>query len=115
MARLETILKPTRSIRLAIKRALPSGLLGRSLLIIIVPLVVLQVVSGIVFYDRHWANVSRHRANALAGDVAMLLEILRNTKPSLHQDSIIDMANQNLDLIVKFESDSILPNIFIKR
>ncbi|MCH2549102.1 MAG: ATP-binding protein [Alphaproteobacteria bacterium] len=111
MARLETILKPTRSIRLAIKRALPSGLLGRSLLIIIVPLVVLQVVSGIVFYDRHWANVSRHRANALAGDVAMLLEILRNTKPSLHQDSIIDMANQNLDLIVKFESDSILPNI----
>tara|TARA_B100001123_G_scaffold398887_1_gene483344 strand:+ start:453 stop:1694 length:1242 start_codon:yes stop_codon:yes gene_type:complete len=74
-------------------------------------LVVLQVVSGIVFYDRHWANVSRHRANALAGDVAMLLEILRNTKPSLHQDSIIDMANQNLDLIVKFESDSILPNI----
>lgn len=74
-------------------------------------MVVLQVVSGIVFYDRHWANVSRHRANALAGDVAMLLEILRNTKPSLHQDSIIDMANQNLDLIVKFESDSILPNI----
>ncbi|MBI36820.1 MAG: two-component sensor histidine kinase [Alphaproteobacteria bacterium] len=97
--------------RLAIKRALPSGLLGRSLLIIIVPLVVLQVVSGIVFYDRHWANVSRHRANALAGDVAMLLEILRNTKPNLNQNSIIDMANQNLDLIVKFESDGILPNI----
>ncbi|MFB3102855.1 MAG: two-component sensor histidine kinase, partial [Alphaproteobacteria bacterium] len=91
MARLDDVYRPARSVRLAIKRTLPRGLLGRSLLIIIVPLVVLQVVSGIVFYDRHWANVSRHRANALAGDVAMLTELLRDFEPGNRRNEVFGM------------------------
>jgi len=79
-------------------------------MIIIVPLVVLQVVSGIVFYDRHWSNVSRHRANALAGDVAMLVELLGDTEPGSRQNAIFGMAHRNLDLLVGFERDGILPN-----
>lgn len=110
MARLDDVSRPARSLRIAIKRALPRGLLGRSLLIIIVPLVVLQVVSGIVFYDRHWANVSRHRANALAGDVTMLVELLRDTEPGRRQNEVFSMAHRALDLIVRFEPDEILPN-----
>ena len=110
MARLDGFYRPARSIRLAIKRALPRGLLGRSLLIIIVPLVILQVVSGIVFYDRHWSNVSRHRANALAGDVAMLLELIRDTEPGSRQDAVFELAHRTLDLVVRFEGDDILPN-----
>ncbi|MDH3738338.1 MAG: ATP-binding protein [Alphaproteobacteria bacterium] len=110
MARLDDFYRPARTLRLAVKRVLPRGLLGRSLLIIIIPLVILQVVSGIVFYDRHWANVSRHRANALSGDVAMLLELLRDIEPGPRQASVFDMAHRALDLIVHFEIDEILPN-----
>ena len=114
MARLDDIYRPARTVRLAIKRTLPRGLLGRSLLIIIVPLVILQVVSGIVFYDRHWANVSRHRANALAGDVAMLLELLRDIEPGSRQTAVFDMAHRTLDLKVRFEGEDILPNEVIE-
>ncbi len=110
MARLDDVYRPARSLRLAIKRTLPRGLLGRSLLIIIVPLVVLQVVSGIVFYDRHWANVSRHRANALAGDIAMLVELLRGIEPGASQNTVFGLAHRTLDLIVRFERGDILPN-----
>ena len=110
MARLDDIYKPARSLRLAVKRSLPRGLLGRSLLIIIIPLVVLQVVSGIVFYDRHWANVSRHRANALSGDIAMLVELLDNIEPGSRQNEVFGMAHRTLDLIVRFDSGEILPN-----
>ena len=110
MARLDDVYRPARTFRLAIKRFLPRGLLGRSLLIIVVPLVVLQVVSGVIFYDRHWANVSRHRANALAGDVALLVVLLRDVKPGRVQESLLLTAHQTLDLIVNFESGAILPN-----
>ena len=110
MARLDDVYRPARSVRLAVKRALPRGLLGRSLLIIIVPLVVLQVVSGIIFYDRHWANVSRHRANAVAGDIAMLVELLDDFEPGRRQNAVFGMAHRALDLIVRFEPDEILPN-----
>ncbi len=110
MARLDDIYRPANSLRLVIKRTLPRGLLGRALLIIIVPLVVLQVVSGVVFYDRHWANVSRHRANALAGDVAMFVELLRDTEPGDTKNEIFGMAHRNLDLVMRFERDEILTN-----
>jgi two-component system osmolarity sensor histidine kinase EnvZ len=110
MARLDDVYKPARSVKSAIKRFLPRGLLGRSLLIIIVPLVVLQVVSGIIFYDRHWANVSRHRANALSGDVAMLVHLLRDIEPGTQLNSVLGIAHSTLDLIVRFERGEILPN-----
>ncbi len=110
MARLDDVYRPARSLRLAIKRFLPRGLLGRSLLIIVVPLVVLQVVSGIVFYDRHWSNVSRHRANALSGDIAMLLELMRDIDTEKRQEAMFGMAHRTLDLIVRMELGDILTN-----
>ena len=110
MARLNKYISFFRSIRLGIKRALPRGLLGRSLLIIIVPLVILQVVSGIVFYDRHWANVSRHRADALAGDVAIIMELLREKGRITREESLFDMAHRALDLTVRYEKEGILTN-----
>jgi len=110
MARLNKYINFFRSIRLGIKRALPRGLLGRSLLIIIVPLVILQVVSGIVFYDRHWANVSRHRADALAGDVAIIMELLREKGRITREESLFDMAHRTLDLTVRYEKEGILTN-----
>ena len=46
-----------------IKRLLPHSLLGRSLLIIVTPLILLQVISAVIFYERHWDNVGRRLAN----------------------------------------------------
>jgi len=113
MARLRKYIIFFRSFRLGIKRALPRGLLGRSLLIIIVPLVILQVVSGIVFYDRHWANVSRHRADALAGDVAIIMELLRQKNNINQEEALFDMAHRALDLTVRYEKEGILTNELI--
>ena len=77
MARLDSLARGPRILRLTMKRILPRGLLARSLLIIVMPLVLLQVVSGVIFYDRHWSNVSRHRATALAGDISMVQELIK--------------------------------------
>ena len=45
-----------------IKSWLPRGLLGRSLLILVTPLIVLQLVSAYVFYGTHWDLVTRRLA-----------------------------------------------------
>ena len=42
----------------SVKRFLPKSLLGRSLLIIVTPLVVLQLVSAGIFYETHWDKVT---------------------------------------------------------
>ncbi len=58
-----------------IKRILPRSLLGRSLLIIVTPLVLLQVVSALIYFESHWNKVSLRLARGLAGDIASLIDI----------------------------------------
>ena len=60
-----------------IKRFLPRSLLGRSLLIIVTPLVLVQVVAALVFFESHWDKVTLRLARGLAGDIAVLATLLR--------------------------------------
>ena len=64
--------------RFSIKRILPRSLLGRSLMIIVMPLIILQVVSTWIFYDRHWETITRRLASAVAGEIASVIENRRN-------------------------------------
>lgn len=59
-----------------IKRFLPRGLLGRSLLIVAAPIVLAQAVTAIVFLDRHWDEMTARLASALAGEVAWVADAL---------------------------------------
>ncbi len=52
------------------KRLLPRSLFGRSLLIIVTPLILLQVIATWIFYDRVWDTVSRRLSTGVAGEIA---------------------------------------------
>jgi two-component system, OmpR family, osmolarity sensor histidine kinase EnvZ len=60
-----------------IKRLLPRTMFGRSLLIVVMPLVLLQAIAAWIFYDRHWAAVSWRLASGVAGEIALTIEALR--------------------------------------
>lgn len=61
-----------------IKPFLPKSLFGRALLILVLPTLLTQMLMAYVFYDRHWLNVTRYMSNALAGEIAYLVEQLRD-------------------------------------
>lgn len=63
----------------AINRALPKGLLGRSLLIIVVPMLILLAVLTGVFMDRHWMLVTQRLSDAVAASILGLANIADNT------------------------------------
>ncbi len=76
---------PARPVRAARKRRaaihplrllVPGGLLARSLLIILVPLLVTQGIALQIFYGTHLDVVSRRLTGGLAGDVGMVAELL---------------------------------------
>jgi two-component system osmolarity sensor histidine kinase EnvZ len=62
----------------SIKQFLPRTLFGRSVMIIVTPLVLLQIVSTWVFYDRHWATMTRRLASAVAGEISSVIDNRRN-------------------------------------
>ncbi len=62
------------SVDRALRRFLPRGLLGRSLLIVLLPLVLLQAVALQIFYGSHLDELSRRLAGSVAGEVGFMID-----------------------------------------
>lgn len=58
----------------SLKKLMPRSLFARALLILVAPVILVQVVSVYVFYERHWDSVSRQMSASLAGEVAWLVD-----------------------------------------
>jgi len=58
------------------KRALPRSLYGRSLIIIILPLVLAQFIATWVFYDRVWDTVLRRLATGVGADIGLTIDAM---------------------------------------
>lgn len=96
-------------LRIAVKRYLPKSLLGRSLMIIITPLIVVQVVSTWVFYDRHWDTVTRRLADSVASEIALVINAKSRFDGVTDSDWVSSIAT-DLGLAVNFTPGEILVN-----
>ena len=88
---------------------LPRSLYGRSLLIIIMPLILLQVVSAWVFYDRHWDTITKRLSTSIVGDISQVVELLgKDPSPELRK-TVFDMAWRNFNLQIEWKEGERLP------
>jgi len=81
----------------------PRGLLGRTLLIILLPLLILQGVALQLFYGGHLDVISRRLAGGVAGDVGMVVEILGRQRSGEDHSWVFREAAWRLDLSLAFE------------
>ncbi|MGB8364112.1 MAG: ATP-binding protein [Rhizomicrobium sp.] len=93
-----TIWNPFRGI----KRILPRGLFGRSLIIIVTPMVMLQGIVTYAFFVRHHDIMTAQMAKGGAADVAFLIDIVEHYPPGQTRDTLLKMAARNLDYQVTF-------------
>lgn len=91
------------------KRALPRSLWGRSLLIIVLPMVLTQILATWFFYDRVWDTVSRRLSSAVAGDIAFTLSALQYADSPRERQQILDRATGSTDLFYGYRSGETLP------
>jgi two-component system osmolarity sensor histidine kinase EnvZ len=80
----------------ALKALMPRGLLGRSLLIVLVPLVVVQAVALQLFYGTHMSIVSRRLSAAIAGEIAIVIDALERAPE--YQERVLAGAYDRLEL-----------------
>lgn len=93
-----------------LKPYLPKSLLGRSVLIIVTPLILLQVVSATIFFENHWSKVGRRLALGVAGEIALVIHELRTTDDPTAPNALFDMAHATLQLDVMFKRGAVLPD-----
>jgi two-component system, OmpR family, osmolarity sensor histidine kinase EnvZ len=104
MARVRFI--PSRWIR----RVLPRSLLGRSLLMILIPLILLQAVALQVFYGSHLNLVYRRLSGGVAGEIAFTLQLMRRDWSAEQRAWVIEMAHREFNLQMQLEPGAILPS-----
>jgi two-component system osmolarity sensor histidine kinase EnvZ len=94
-----------------IKNILPRSLLGRSVMIIVTPLILLQLVTTSVFYDSHWDTVTKRLARGVAGDIAAMISMMEQDQSGISWPHLFQMAQENMQLKMAFEPDARLPEI----
>ena len=93
----------------SINRVLPRTLLGRAILIIGAPLVLVQVIATSVFYERHYDNITKRLAQAIAGEVAVVVQLLGEAPGATLSSGQLDLAETVLQFDIAYETGARLP------
>ena len=92
-----------RIMRGGVRALAPRGLLARSLIIILVPLVVLQGIALQLFYGNHLGVISRRLAAGVAGEIGMIAEMSARAGDEEGRAAIFRDASWRLDLGLAYE------------
>lgn len=86
-----------------LKQLSPRGLFGRSLIIVVTPMVVLQAFVTYAFFERHYDIVTRHMAHSVAGDVAFLTTLAETYPAGPERTKLLGMAAHALGFRISLQ------------
>ncbi len=98
-----------RLVQRLIKRSLPTSLFGRSLLIIVLPVALMQIAVTWIFFDAHWQTVTSRLSDGLAGEVAWAVESYQDDPSPQTMATIADRAEKSLNLSIALQPGRELP------
>ena len=84
-----------------LKKILPKRLFYRSLLIVAAPIILLQIIITVVFFDSLWIKANKGMTRSLVAEIETLFDVYDNE--SGYNQMIIDLYNKNFDFYISFE------------
>jgi two-component system osmolarity sensor histidine kinase EnvZ len=105
MARLSQLFWPR-----LLKRWMPTSLFGRSLLIIVLPVAIMQIAVTWAFFDAHWQAVTSRLSEGLAGDVSWLVESYQADPSPAALAKLEEHAQHTLGLSLALQEGRTLPH-----
>ena len=96
-----------------LKNLLPRRLFYRALLIVATPIIILQVVITIVFFDSLWIKTNKGMTRALVGEIKTFIAAYDNEK--YNNNDLSSLFTIYLDLNVEYKEDNFLKKKIKKR
>ena len=87
------------------KKILPKRLFYRSLLIVAAPIILLQIIITVVFFDSLWIKANKGMTRSLIAEIETLYDVYDNE--SGYNQMIIDLYNKNFDFYISFEENQL--------
>lgn len=98
-------LKMTYNPFVYLKKFLPQSLLGRSLIILITPLILVQVILSYIFFDRHTEAILNLLAKSIVADVQTIADLTTDNFPLPK----IQEIGKNFDFKIEFQRQAKMP------
>ena len=92
------------------KKIIPSSLLGRSIIIIFVPIIVLVILTSLVFYQTSWNIISKRLTQSVVADINVIVKLI-------DQDlkfEAITIAKDDFKMNVSYKTDTNLNPLSFK-
>ena len=89
------------------KKLLPKGLFYRSLIIVAAPIILLQIIITVVFFDSLWIKTNKGMTRSLVAEVQTLFDVYK--KDEKNRKMIMDLYNKNFDFVVTLKENKALP------
>ncbi len=84
-----------------IKKIIPSTLIGRSIIIIFVPIIIIVLLTSFVFYQTSWSIISKRLTESVAADINVLVKLINNDLT----DNAVNIASQDFKMKINIIND----------
>ena len=91
-----------------LRRYLPKTLFNRLVAIILVPMFLVQLITVLIFYERHWDSVTRQMADALASEIRLLVDRLPSEPTYENIENLKYFAKKYFYFDIEYAPDSTL-------
>ena len=81
------------------KKLIPSSLLGRSIIIIFVPIILLVILTSFVFYQTSWNILSKRLTQSVVADINVVVKLINQNL----KNEAIQIAKNDFKMNVKYE------------
>ncbi len=92
-----------------LKRFAPKSLFGRTILIVVLPIFLMQSIVTWVFFNRHWEEVTATLAKSTASDVGFLTEQGLERGSQDEQVSLLTKAREDLEITMTYVPTASIP------
>ena len=84
------------------KKIIPLSLLGRSIIIIFVPIIVLVIITSIIFYQTSWSIISKRLTESVVADINVIVKLINKNL----EFEAIQIAQQDFKMKIKIEENA---------
>ena len=92
------------------RKIIPKSLLGRSIIIIFFPIIILVIITALIFYQTSWNIISKRLTSSVVSDINVIVKLIDQDLES----EALEIAKQDFKMLINIQKNSIINKIKVK-
>ena len=93
------------------KKLIPLSLLGRSIIIIFVPIIILVSITSLIFYQTSWNIISKRLTESVVADINVIVKLIDQ---NLENEAIV-IAKEDFKMEISIEENSLINKMIFQK